>query len=89
MVWLVPSHTKPGKTYRVDATANNGAMHCACPDFRARRQANIDKGLPPLVPRVKGERPDNGTICVHCTDLIFYFCRQLFSEMAKSECTPP
>jgi hypothetical protein len=80
MVWLVPSRTKPNVSYRVDATGNNGAMWCACPDFRIRRQKNIDAGLPPLVPR--------STICHHCEDLIFHFCRLLFADMARSESQP-
>ena len=93
MCWYVPSHSKPGKRYIVDATANMGAMFCHCPDFRARMQPNIDAGLPVLTPRHRAaKRPDGetaATICQHCEDLILYFCRETFRAMAESEMTPP
>lgn len=87
MVWFVESHTRKGKVYRVDATANNGAMQCACTDFRTRRQSNLDAGLPPFVPKSKDN--ERGTLCIHCEDLILYFCRELFREMARSETKTP
>lgn len=85
MVYRVPSHTQPGRTYLVDATANNGAMHCACPNFRAECQPNLDAGHSPFVRRGTTPHP---TLCIHCVDLIFYFTRELFREMALSETQP-
>ncbi len=86
MVYLVASHTKPGKKYLVDATGNQGAMFCACPNFRIECQANLDAGCPPFARRSETDTP---TLCIHCEDLIFYFARELFREMALSETQPP
>lgn len=89
MVYWVPSRTTPGRNYRVDATANAGAMHCSCPSFARTCQPNLDRGVQKFTRRERDEKSGAETLCVHCEDLIFYFCRELYGDMAKSEMKAP
>jgi hypothetical protein len=77
MVFSVASSRKAGVRYRVDALENMGGMRCACRDFVTRRQPAIDRGEPKLT---------RATLCKHCIRVIFHFSRELFADMAKSEC---
>lgn len=79
MVFLVPSDRNPKVTYRVDCLENNGAMKCQCVDFTTRRQPAIDAGQEPLT---------SATMCKHCRKVVRYFVRDLFRDMARSECDP-
>ena len=74
-VYNVASRTRQSRTYRVDLTANNGAMWCSCADFAARRQPAIDRGSPKLMPE---------TTCYHTRKALRYFCLQLLPNLDKT-----
>jgi hypothetical protein len=76
MVFEVSSNTTPGKTYRVDLTANNGAAECACKDWRTRRLKAIKAGALTLT---------RETTCRHVRAACTYFLRDVLKAMAKSE----
>lgn len=74
-VYQVASRTKEGRRYRVDLTANNGAMWCSCKDFSTRRQPAIDRGEPFLT---------NATTCYHTRNALRHFCLQLLPKLENS-----
>lgn len=76
MVWLVPSDTIAGVTYRVDMLANGGNGWCSCIDFATRRQPALDKGA---------AGHTDATLCRHGKRVIRYFARDLFRDLARSE----
>lgn len=74
-VYHVASRTRAGKRYRVDLTANNGAMQCACPDFSARRQPAIDRSEPFLT---------KATTCYHGRKALRHFNLGLLPALEKT-----
>lgn len=71
-VYMVASHSKPGRRYRVDITANNGGMECHCKDFVTRRQPAIDRGEPLLT---------RATTCRHTRAAMRHFWLKLIPKL--------
>ncbi len=79
MVYLVASATHPGRTYRVDLLAENGASRCACRDWDTRRGPAITRGEP------HGTR---ATLCRHGIIARRHFLNALLADMARAETNP-
>jgi len=73
-VYQVASTTRAGRRYRVDITANNGAMWCACTDWSTRRQPALDRGEPRLTRK---------TTCKHARAALRHFCLQILPKLDK------
>jgi hypothetical protein len=73
--YQVASRKKEGKRYRVDLTANNGGMWCACADFAARRQPALDRGEPKLAP---------ATTCHHTRQALRHFNLSLLPNLERN-----
>ena len=73
-VYQVASRSKAGRRYRVDITANKGAMWCACTDWSTRRQPALDRGEPRLT---------RNTTCKHARAALRYFCLQILPKLDK------
>jgi hypothetical protein len=71
-VYHVASRTREGRRYRVDLTANDGGMWCACKDFCTRRQPAIDAGEPKLT---------RATTCYHTRQALRHFCLQILPRL--------
>ncbi len=76
MVWLCPSASNPGKSYRVDLLAMGGYGECQCVDWATRRGPAIKAGMPP------GTR---ATLCRHGIATRRLFLNQLLAEMSRQE----
>ena len=74
-VYHVASRRKEGKRYRVDLTANDGGMWCACADFAARRQPAIDRSEPKLT---------TATTCHHTRTALRYFNLQILPKLEST-----
>lgn len=79
MVFHVESERKPGKAYRVDLIANEGAGQCSCADWNTRRTVALRTGGKPWTPP---------TTCKHQRAARDQFAADLFKAMAESERTP-
>lgn len=75
-VYMVASHSKEGRRYRVDLTANKGGMKCACSDHMMRKQPMIDCGAPLLTPQ---------TMCKHTKAALRYFNLQILPKLERTQ----
>jgi hypothetical protein len=75
-VYEVESTTKPGKWYRCDLVANDGAGECACRDFETRRQPAIRRGDMALTV---------ATTCIHLRAAHTHFLREILKELSAVE----
>lgn len=78
--YRVPSHSKQGKFYDVDLTANGGAGWCPCRDHQTRRQPALDRGMPPLT---------KYTLCRHLTAAYWHLLKGIMPMLAEQESEAP
>lgn len=76
MCYRVQSDTHPGRFYRIDLLANNGAGQCSCTDYSTRRGPALTSGKPAWT---------SASTCKHLRRTAWFFMKQLLKELSIQE----